>query len=467
MQIVIRPEEYENNLELIRAFENVVWPEFDDRLITLTVDAPKVTRFVNLFLNSNLNARVFITPPAENIDRVNYAGLFSGCTKLTAAPVIDNSKNVSLAAAFKNCSSFRASLHGLNTENTVDFRQCFWGASNFSGNGIQSWDFSSARSPDAFRNFFGKGSAVRQVYYDDFIRNLHKQMKAGTLPTPMSPVDMGTSEYSPLVKQLREELIAYGWDIRDGGMMYPEVEKGELEKIFFNSVHDRLESNPDNFLEGVDLSPVTRSSQGGILISPKHMIFTYHWKPSVGKVVTFWNGQTAKVAKLDVHASVSGMGTDVVLVTLDREVEGCNPVYFLPKDWKKACPLMALQGSATPFPPGMNTPTVWFDRSDRICVAVINKVDTRYEESPTGPRYYNQVVTQEPDLEIFKNKYKGAVPGDSGSPQCFVCHDKLVISHLITTGGPGGGNFLSFTPLREWLNSKLAEEGYAIQEISI
>lgn len=128
MKIIIRPEEWENQLDLNRAFENVQWPEFDDRLIEVVLDAPDVQKFVNCFLNSNLNAKVTVTPPSEDVQFVNYAGMFSGCRQLNSQPVFDCSKNKSMAAMFKNCENMRFSLHNIDTSNVLDFRQCFWGA---------------------------------------------------------------------------------------------------------------------------------------------------------------------------------------------------------------------------------------------------------------------------------------------------------------------------------------------------
>ena len=142
---------------------------------------------------------------------------------------------------FKNCENLRVSLHNLDTSNVVDFRQCFWGARYFSGNGIQSWNFSKVRSPDGMQNFLGGGCKAHYLYYDPFIESLHRQMKAGTLPTPMDSVDMGESQHSPYVSNLKQELIEYGWNIKDGGPIFPKVEPSELEKTFFNSIYNRLD----------------------------------------------------------------------------------------------------------------------------------------------------------------------------------------------------------------------------------
>lgn len=456
MRFILRPEQWEEKDDLTKAFENMQWPTFNNKLTTIIIDAPKVSKFVNLFLNSNLNCRVEITP--TELDSVNYAGLFSGCKFFKDQPKIENSKNISMAAMFKGCESFRSSLNNLDTSNVVDFRQCFWGANNYSGNGVQNWKFNKARSPDAFRNFFGGGSGMNTVFYDMLIQSLHKQMKTGNLPTPMDQVDMGKSKYSPLVSELRNDLIKYGWNIKDAGMVLPAVEPSSLEKTFFSSIYDRLKDRSSNWLNGIDLSPITKSTQGGILITSKHMMFTHHWMPAIGKTIVFWNGQTAKVESVNVDPNKNGYG-DITIVTLDKDVD-CSPVLFLPKDWRKACPLMSSGTSSTPFPRGMNTPLVWWDQKDQDNIAVINNIIGK-DDGSNG----NWIWPMRGEVKEFSDRYKEAITGDSGSPMCFIYNDKLVLSHLITNGGSGSGSFASYIPFRNWLDNFLSQKGYKVKEV--
>ena len=88
--------------------------------------------------------------------------------------------------------------------------------------------------PKKFRNFFGGGSNIRTIYYDELIESLYKQMNAGTLSTPMKSVNMGDSYYSPYMKEKHDELVAYGWDIVDGGVVPYEL--SPLEKYFSTTV---------------------------------------------------------------------------------------------------------------------------------------------------------------------------------------------------------------------------------------
>jgi len=441
-----------NEEPLNRFFENFKQSEeLSEDCYKIVIEAPWNQRFVNFFLNSDIDVAVDILP--SGMEWVNYAGFFSGCKNLSHKPKWDNSKNRSMAAMFKLCENMRFSLHGLDTSNTVDFRQCFWGAKNYQGNGPQSWDFSSARSPDAMRNFMGGGCSMNQRYYDQFIENLWNQMKAGTLPTPMAAVDMGESKYSPYYSIMRQELVDYGWELLDGGQAVPTVEPSKWEKEFFNSVHDRIVNDPDNWLDGIDMSCHTRSSQGGILISPRHMMYAYHYMPPVGKKVVFWNGQEGIVEHRD--AGIAKWG-DLVLVRLKEPVQDANPVLFLEKEWEKQCPQLAVYGPPSPFLPMANIPTVWLDQRDRACVSVVSYI-TPYPKMPS------RVMMAVPEHPVFRSKYKDAIPGDSGSPQCFLYNKKFVFSHPITSGGAGVGTWVNLSEVRDYIDEKLAVYGEKVE----
>jgi hypothetical protein len=439
--------------DLTKLFENTIFPQLNaaNPFLEMYIDCPEATRYTNMFLNSNVNARINFTPPS--VDSVTYAGLFSMCKDLSYQPFIDTSKCINMAAMFKGCENMRFSVHFLDTKNVRDMRQMFWGCTNFSGNGVQGFDFSSLNSPNAMRNFMGGGCSMRQAYYDQFIENLYNQMIVGTLPKPMYEVEMGESQYSPYYSSMRQELIDYGWNILDGGQAVPTIEPSRWEQEFYDSIYSRLVNNPDNWLDGVDMSCHTKSAMGGILISPRYMIFAYHYMPSVGQKIVFWNGQQAIVEHRD--AGLVNYG-DLVLVRLKEPVEGVNPVLFLNKDWKKQCPRLASYGPPSPFLPMENTPTIWIDNGNRVCVSTVSYI-TEY------PRMPNRVVMVEPENPVFKSKYKGAVPGDSGSPQCFLYNDKFVFSHPITAGGPGTGTWINLKAVRDFIDMKLAVYGEKVQ----
>jgi hypothetical protein len=404
------------------------------------IDAPKNQNFVNFFLNSDIdNITVEIVP--TEMEWVNYAGFFSGCRKLNARPEWDNSKNKSMAAMFKSCDNMRFSLHNIDTSNVIDFRQCFWGALNYSGNGIQSWDFSSARSPDAFNNFFGGGSSIQTIYYDELIESLYKQMKAGTLPTPMKSVNMGDSYYSPYMKEKHDELVAYGWDIVDGGVVPYEL--SPMEKYFSKTVDSRLAAN--NFPGDIDFGPVCVGSRNGILITPRHTLHVRHYMPSVGQSMKLISGEEVVVDKVD-----SGwMGLDIGIATL-REGAKTKPALVLPSNWQELMPL--LNGPPTHYPKGVAPALIRFKRGG---VPTVN--DATYAKGSGTPNTGCRIPVNQLRLDHFD----GIKVGDSGSAVCFVYDNRLVVSYSLATSD-GSGVFLA--GCREWTDAILARTGHSFEE---
>lgn len=445
MKITIQPHEWENDLQLIRAFENVQWPEYTDRSLEIVLDAPHVTKFVNCFLNSNLNARVTITPPADDVVSVNYAGLFSGCRELNAQPVFDCSKNISMAAMFKMCENIRFSLHNIDTSKVVDFRQCFWGAKNYSGNGVQSWDYSSARSPDALSNFFGGGSGMRTIYYDQFIEHLHDEMLAGTLPTPMSPVNMGTSQYSPYVAKKREQLIDYGWDIVDSGEVPYEL--SPLEAYFSETIDSRLKSNA--FPGDIDFGPVCLGSRNGILITPRHTIHVKHYMPSVGQEMVLGSGESVVVESID----AGFMGLDIGIATLKTEAT-TRPALALLRNWKDWMPLLG--GPPTSYPKGAAPAVIRFKRGG---VPTVN--DMAY----VGKNQTPSAACIMPVDPLRLQHYSGINVGDSGSAVCFVYDNRLVLAYSLTSSD-GSGIAIS-GDLRNWIDGIVSKTGQALQDCPV
>jgi len=441
MKIIIQTEEWEDALQLNRAFEDVQWPEYKDRLIDIILDTPRVQKYVNCFLNSNLNAKVIVKPPSDDLDFVNYAGMFSGCRKLNRQPIFDCNKNKSMAAMFKNCESMRFSLHSIDTSNVLDFRQCFWGALNYSGNGVQSWNFSSARSPNAFNNFFGGGSNIQTIYYDQLIESLYNQMKSGTLPTPMKSVNMGDSYYSPYMKQKYDELIAYGWDIVDGGVVPYEL--SPMEKYFSTTVDSRLASN--NFPGDIDFRPVCIGSRNGILITPRHTLHVRHYMPSTGQSMKLISGETVVVDKVD-----SGwMGLDIGIATLKEDAE-TQPALVLPRNWQELMPLF--NGPPTRYPKGVAPALIRFKRGG---VPTVN--DATYAKASGTP----STGCTMPINQLRLDHFKGIEVGDSGSAVCFVYDNRLVVSYALA-GSNGSGVFLD--GCRQWIDAILARTGHSLEE---
>lgn len=424
-----------DSTDLLRKLEGWAPPASCDEVY---IDCPKARRFTNCFLNSPINCRVRVQITSEQA--VSYAGLFSGCENLNYQPLMDTTKCINMAAMFKNCRSMRFSLHWMTTSNVRDMRQMFMGCDVFSGNGPAYWDFSGLAGEDSMRNF-ATGTNFRTVYYDQIIRNLHRQAVAGTLPTPMQNVDMGSARYSPAVAEERAFLAAYGWDIRDGGEV--PISLSPLEVSFSTSVDQRLDEG--EFPGNIDLSPVCRTLRNGIAISTRHTLHVRHYMPPAGQPIKFWNGEEARVEKCEANP-----GTwDIAIATLDRDVS-VTPALALQWDYKQLLP--NIDGPPSSYPDGTRMPLVWFNRKNEI-----HMMDLSFVQKTTPTAYVARPVDPQRDAYLG-----GVQAGDSGSPACLVHGNRLVISHPISNSQ---GTGVWFSGVLGWAEAVLGRTGHSLEYI--
>jgi len=407
--------------DMARALEAWPVPEACDELI---IDAPEARRFTNCLLGSPIDCRIRVTP--TNLPEVSYAGLFSQCRMLNYQPILDMSNCVNAAALFKECREMRFSVYWFrHTSKVRDMRQCFWGCTNFSGNGLQSWDFSSLHTADSMRNFAGRTKFFTR-FYDGLIENLYEQAKTGTLPTPMNAVDFGEAKFTPHVAKKREFLISFGWEIIDGGEVPYEL--SPLEQAFTRAIDERLESN--EFPGSIDLSPMCRSHRNGILISPQHVLYVKHYQPRPGQSISFWNGETATVQKC------TPGDYDIAVATL-RDPVAIRPALVMPSDWKEKMPMAS--GPPTQYPIGTRPPMIWSNRLNEIGLWDFSYADD-------FPPFCQGTMPVDPLRDAW---HRGIRLGDSGSPVCFVFGDRLVVAYSLATSG-GTGVFTG--SVREWLD---------------
>jgi len=407
--------------DMARALEYWPTPEACEELI---IDAPEARRFTNCLLGSPINCRVSVTP--TNLPEVSYAGMFAQCRMLEWQPILNMSNCVNAAAMFKQCESMRFSVYGFrHTSKVRDMRQCFWGCTNFSGNGLQRWDFSSLHTADSMRNFAGR-TKFHTRYYDGLIENLYEQAKSGTLPTPMYAVDFGNAKFTPHVAEKRAYLIEYGWEIIDGGEVPYEL--SPLEQAFTRAIDDRLEAN--EFPGTIDLSPMCRSHRNGILISPQHVLYVKHYQPRPGQSISFWNGETATVQKCTPGEY------DIAVATLTNPVT-TRPALVFPADWKQQMPMAA--GPPSQYPSGTRPPMVWSNQRNEIGIWDFSYAD---DYPPTC----QATVPIDPLRDAW---FRGIKVGDSGSPICLVYDDRLVVAFALVSSA-GSGVFTG--SVREWLD---------------
>lgn len=411
----------QGGVDMARALEEWRLPAACEELV---IDAPDARRFTNCLINSPINCRVVVT--RTNLPEVSYAGLFALCRRLNWQPMIDMSNCISMAAMFKMNESMRYSVLSLKDTGKVrDMRQCFFGCTYFSGNGLQEWDFSGLSSENSM-SFFATRTTFFTRYYDDLIENLYDQAKVATLPTPMRDVDFGNAKYSPHVRDKRDFLVSYGWDIKDGGEVPYDL--SPLEKAFIASIDERLEAN--EFPGTIDLGPVCRSARNGILISPRHVLYVKHYQPRPGQTISLWNGETAVVEK-----SIPG-SWDIAVAVLRHPVS-TRPALVFPANWKTLMPSMA--GPPSQYPDGTNPPLLWVNRLNEIGLWDLSHADD----------YPPQAQSSKPVDPLREQWFHGIAVGDSGSPVCCVYGDRLVVAYPLAMSS-GSGVFTG--AVREWLD---------------
>ena len=416
-----------------RALEGWAPPPLCDELV---IDCPEARRYTNCLLNSDINCRVRITPTTEQA--VSYAGLFAGCKHLAWQPLMDTSRCVNMAAMFKGCAAMRFSHHWMDTSQVRDMRQMFMGCAAWAGNGPQYFDYSSLSGEDAMRNF-ATGTHVRTVYYDQWLENLYKQAKAGTLPTPMNAVAFGSVQYSPAMAEKRQHLTDYGWEIQDGGEVPSTL--SPLEVAFAEAIDSRLESG--QFPGDIDLSPVCRTMRGGIAITPRHTLHVRHYMPSPGQPIKLWNGAEARVQSVDVG------DWDIGIATLDRDCD-VLPALVLPRNYDELLPNSA--GPPCAYLAGTRPPLLVCNRHNKIGIWDLSYV------SRTQPTGHPQRSAQEERAAYHMSMEMG----DSGSPACFVYGDRLIAAWAVQTSN---GNGVWLAGVRDWADRVVARTGHSLSEL--
>lgn len=382
------------------------------------------TKFVNTFLNSPIDCLVTIRecPPGTNM-----AGVFANCSRLTVPPVLESTQWVKgTAALYKGCSSLTR-VRVMKTQRATDMRQMFMGCTNLTGEGVRI-DCPAVRGPDGMSNF-ATGCNFTRDHYSRLLDQLHFQMRAGTLPSPMVNVNFGGSTYHPWQEEKRQRLIEYGWDIRDGGTDAIEP-LGPWPGRWAYGVDSRI-TNGVLDLAGVRLASRFIGAKNGVLIAPQWALFVQHWPPSLGERFTLANGERVRVASVIHHAQ-----NDLTLARLHE------PAKTLPAR------VMSLTGaSQVPYMLDNRTlghaahiPLVVIDRRNQPRVLDYQGV------SGSGAILAERCV--DPPRAALSG---GFTVGDSGSPGWLLDNSsEPTLIYLVAS--PGGGGHTTFAPANwEWI----------------
>lgn len=201
-------------------------------------------------------------------------------------------------------------------------------------------------------------------------------------------------------------------------------------------------------------SESTDGRKAGILVSPRHVLFSKHFAPSTGATMRFVKTDGTVVTRtISNTAPVSEIVTmypDVTVALLDSDVPaGIAFARVLPDNWKDYL-----------NPVDQHIPVMWVDQDKRLLVKDL-------EYLPANKTGNISAGYLQPTDATRLGFYEAGVNFDSGSP-CFVKIDsKLVLISLVSFGGPGPG-----TPIQAFrteINAAMTSlgGGYSLTSIDL
>lgn len=197
--------------------------------------------------------------------------------------------------------------------------------------------------------------------------------------------------------------------------------------------------------------------RGGILISPRHMLFATHYLPDSGATVRFVKSDNTVVARtISGLSSLSQTGPDYpdfTIALLDSDVPaGIAFAKVLPDDFKDYLPADLAAA---------RIPCAATDQEEKLLVQDVATIPL----NATGTEYCAmQVPTSALRLAFYENK----IGGDSGNPAFWIIESQLVLLTLWTYGQNGGAG-TSVTDFKTEINAAMTSlgGGYSLTEVSL
>lgn len=223
-----------------------------------------------------------------------------------------------------------------------------------------------------------------------------------------------------------------------------------------NSIYVR---NPDVWCSDIDLTCVSpwnsngQNTKGGVLISPRHILFAAHYEISVGATVRFVaaNGTVVNrimTAKLT-HPDYAPYYPDLTVGLLDTAVdESITFAKVLPTDWATYLPSIGNLSGVIP--------AIGLDQEEKATVRNLSGINTS--------TLFSMPTNNTPKrLALYEN----VITGDSGNPAFMVIDNAPVLLTVWTYGGTGSGT--SITPHLTTLNSIMTTlgGGYQLTPVSL
>lgn len=178
---------------------------------------------------------------------------------------------------------------------------------------------------------------------------------------------------------------------------------------------------------GIDLSCASPwnnqagSLYAGTLISPRHMAFCDHaaFYPTNGGVITFVSAAGIVITRT-IASSVKVAGADIRVALLNADVSGgVTFARVLPSNWQTYLPGIDFVSTV---------PVMCLNQTERASIAALRSLGASFVNAypPAYAAYYGEIIRF-----------------DSGNPVFLVINGQPVLVGVFTTGGAGGGSFVS------------------------
>ena len=195
--------------------------------------------------------------------------------------------------------------------------------------------------------------------------------------------------------------------------------------------------------------------RAGTAITPRHVIFAYHYTPWVGTVLYFMG--TNNVVYTNVLAATGTINqyyneTDISVGLLEHPLpSSVVPAKILPEDYSRFI------GS------GKGLPSTRFDQEEKLIVSELQPLPHKVNQHGS----VSCVCSENVDRKAF---YEPVMGGDSGNPRFIVLNNQVVLLCTMWSYGSNstgvGSYVLNFRSRIQTLMDSL-QEGYEIQEVDL
>lgn len=229
--------------------------------------------------------------------------------------------------------------------------------------------------------------------------------------------------------------------------------------------------NTDFWAYGVDFTPVVAGTsftdccppgdferRGGVLISPRHVLFANHYTIPTGQTVRFVKQDGTVVTRTISNQAQVGT-TDIQIALLDSDVDsGIGFAKVMPSNFESYLPSLVF-GSDITIPSVNLMGGAYFLGNDSDKRGYIREViDQDFFSSVV---YGNPIIPER--AAFFGRTYQN---GDSGNPNFVIINDELVVLNAVLSPG-GSGPFISkyITEINSVMTS--LGGGYELEEVDL